>query len=92
MCIKIVHVSSMQKKSYPQFAVSRLLYVNTMNRHLKKKNAGRKWTSTSYAMENANNKPVGTLRRANVCFANRLFCRQKTLTTHKYIQVFRNYC
>ena len=57
MCIKIVPVSSMQKKSCPTFVISRVHFVNTM-RTCQKKNARRKGNSKSYAMDNAKISPL----------------------------------
>ena len=58
MSIKIVHVSSTQKKSCPTSVILRVRFVNTMRAELKKKNGERNGNSNSYAMDNAKISPL----------------------------------
>ena len=65
MSIRTALVSSTQKKSCPISATLKVHFVRITRKWPRKKNARRKGNSNSCAMENAKNKPIGTLWRAN---------------------------
>jgi hypothetical protein len=62
-----------------------------MSKQLKKRNAGRKETSTSYAMDNAK---ISLLARFGVpmFFCLYVILQIEKLAIHKYLQLFCDYC